>query len=201
MGTLVGVLLETTNATTTNNNAKDDTPTTIEDEDSYTKILVLDDGTGSHVHCLASDQMAQAVTLGMTLDCVLRNPIRRSSRQPHEHDADSNDSPLVLDMIIIRQEGTQALTLRSLEILHYRQGCPGQTWGLMAHNNNNKHHSESFTMQDINDIIQAEAEMGVSLQDLHEMFRVDKNELQEMIQELQMQGLIYQSKSGAYLPL
>ena len=78
--------------------------------------------------------------------------------------------------------------------MHQRQGFPGRTWGVTRH-------QAAFTMNDINDIIQAEVEMGVSLEDLHEMFGVEKNELQEMIQELQMQGLIYQSKSGAYLPL
>ena len=212
MGTLVRT--DTTNAVDNQllHDLKDDkdalsTPsmTTIlqVDEDSYTQILVLDDGTGSTVSCLASDQMAQAVQVGMTLDCVVRNARRRRrNTDPLEENHNDNGSsaladlvePLVMEMLIIVKDGAQALTLRSLEIMHQRQGFPGKTWGFT-------HHQAPFTMDDINDIIQAEAEMGVSLDDLYEMFDVDKSALQEMIQELQMQGLIYQSKSGAYMPL
>ena len=206
MGTLVGILAaprrDAANDGVSSSSSSIDHNDTIqqhepEDEDSYSQILALDDGTGSIVQCLASDQMVQTLILGMTLDCVIRNPRRKPSSRDSNDEAQGGNNqqqPLVIDMLIIMKEGAQALTLRSLEIMHQRQGFPGRTWGVTRH-------QAAFTMNDINDIIQAEVEMGVSLEDLHEMFGVEKNELQEMIQELQMQGLIYQSKSGAYLPL
>ena len=173
--------------TITNNNNQSNNPSnnhhisSTSTNHDYRHTLALDDGTGALAHVAASDQMVQAVQCGDTVDCVVVRPRR-------------NRNPWRIESLVIAADGAQALTLRNLEILHLRQGRPGQTWGMPTQ-------QAKLTGQDINHIIQAEPEVGVRLEDLHEMFVIDQTELQEIIQELQMQGLIYQSSNGAYLPL
>ena len=204
MGTVVGILSAPSSSSLSPNaatNAADD-----DGNKDYAKSLILDDGTGDNPQFLASNQMIQAVKIGMTVDCVVRIDKNRSTTTTMNHQ-NANDisqthamsaalHKLIIETLIIMPDNEEALSLRSCEILYQRQGCPGQTWGLPRANS-----AASLTSDDINDIIQAEADVGVRLEDFLEMFDVDKTELQEMIQELQMQGLVYQSKSGAYLPL
>lgn len=151
--------------------------------------FVLDDGSGTTAEIPAPGHMAQAVQVGQTLECVVavRPPVVAKNR------GDPLDNDVTVDTLLIHTH-PEALSLGSLEILHAQQGRPGQTWGLPEQQGR-------MTSEDLARLIQAEAEGGVRLEEVLEMFRVEKEEVQDMIQELQMQGQIYQSKEGAYLPL
>ena len=167
-----------------------------EEDGPYTYRLIFDDGTNQTAQFLASDHMAKAVQIGMTIDCVV-HVIHSKQQRDEQQQQQQEETPLLLiHTLIIMSDDGQALSLRSMEILHQRQGRT-TTWGAA----NPAAAQLLLTSNDINNIIQAEAELGITLEDLFEMFVVEKDDLQGMIQELQMQGLIYQSKNGAYLPL
>ena len=196
-----------------------------EDEDGpYTQRFILDDGTNDMAQFLASDHMTNAVQIGMTIDCVAHvlrkhnnnnknNNKQQQQQQQQQHDDDDQETVTytlpVIRTIIIMTDTEQALSLRSMEILHQRQ-CQGPSpFRISATRDGTdptisatkKSVPSSLTWHDINNIIQAEAEVGVKIEELQEMFVIEKDELEGMIQELQMQGLIYQSKNGAYMPL
>jgi hypothetical protein len=138
----------------------------------------------------APGHMIQAVQVGQTLECIVA--VRPPAVVAKNHgDLPGND--LTVDTLLIHTH-PEALSLGSLEILHSRQGRPGQTWGLPDQ-------QKPMTAEDLANLIQAEAEGGVRLEEVLEMFHVGKEQVEDMIQELQMQGQIYQSKEGAYLPL
>ena len=172
-----------------------------DDDGPYTQRFILDDGTNEVAQFLASDHMANAVQIGMTIDCVVHVLHKHNKQQRDEHET-TTSTLLVIHTLIIMPDGGQALSLRNMEILHQRQrrssGRATSMWDGTDHTTNT---APSMTWHEINNIIQAEAEIGVRLEDLQEMFVVEKDQLQEIIQELQMQGLVYQSKNGAYLPL
>jgi hypothetical protein len=166
--------------------------------EDYPHTIFLDDGTGTPPPMAASESMVTAVHVGQTVDCVVRCC----------PDINTNNNFLVIESLTIHNDDEQALALRSLEIVHARKGFPGRTWGLppTADVTTTTESTEASTVMptlttdDLHNLIVAEPEVGVHIEDLKEFFHVD-DQIHERIQELQMQGLIYQSQSGAYLPL
>eukprot|EP00977_Amphora_coffeiformis_P007955 scaffold1793_cov173-Amphora_coffeaeformis.AAC.10 len=166
-----------------------------QDEDGpYTQRFILDDGTNEMAQFLASDHMTKAVQIGMTIDCIVH--VLHTHNQQQQQNPDDQETAtstlLVIHTLIIMPDGGQALSLRNMEILYQRQGrSPGHT---IWNGTDATKSTPSLTWHDINNIIQAEAEIGVRLEDLQEMFVVEKDELQEIIQELQMQGCIEEAE-------
>lgn len=160
------------------------------DEDKHT--LVLDDGTGLASIDTTAAMIAQIhVQTGMTLDCIARVV----------DSCDKHTFSLVANQLVVVQDAN-AETLRWSELSYKssnKQAISSNTthWGFPC---------RQISSDDIYRIIVNEGQVdskftGLSTEDLAECLDLSPLHVEDMIQELQTAGLIYQNEQGLYLTL
>lgn len=139
--------------------------------------ITLDDGTALcaiHVPQYMIDRCKASphgTFMGKLLDCIVHN---------------NNNNMWTAEQISILEDDPHAELVRWFELsLHVssERGFP----------------MPQITPDDVLEIIQLESQ--VAMQDLALFFQLDQGTVQDLLEELQMAGQIYQNKQGYYLPL
>lgn len=156
--------------------------------------LLLDDGTGS-LPCIVSMAMAERVTikLGQTFECL---------GQVVQASADtcciSGGEFLVMKvdtLLEVIQDPWALEQLRWMEILYSQtnnSGTVDTTFGYPCH---------KISSQDIFDLIQSNQEEGVTVAEIALVLDMEEPQVLALVEELQMQGQVYQNERNCYVPL
>jgi hypothetical protein len=156
--------------------------------------VVLDDGTGlAAVVTPASMLEAIRCGVGASLDCLVRVERTYCSSKSDAFQLHAEA------LIVVPDAHTE--TLRWLELAYRKQ----QGTTVLA--SKTGYPCDRVQVDNVYQLIQTESkhqyrgQQGMSAQDLAVVLDIQADEAQEMIQDLQIQGLVYQNQAGAFLPL
>jgi hypothetical protein len=185
--------------------------------------ILLDDGTGlaSIVTPLA---MLEAIhcCIGSSLDCIARvdysyDSCDSNSNTNTDTNTDTNTNSnfrLHADSLIVVQDA-HAETLRWLELTylkknpHHQQRQSQSQPKTLYLQSRTGYPCGSVQPDDVYQLIQSDGnddcvyqgQKGVSAKDLALLLDISVEHVQDMIQELQIDGLVYQNQEGGYMPL
>ena len=190
-------------------------------------LLELDDGTGI-VSCLTPMAMMERITglrVGHTVDCIGEPRVMSDENQDNtllsSSQAPSSATVLLLmveTLLEVRQNPSSAERLRWMEIMT----LSSQATTAETHNNTrNNHHSiawcgypspamtpadllaviESTITTTTNSAKQPTDDRGVTVANLALVLDLDPTHLQALIEDLQLDGLIYENEKGSFVPL
>jgi hypothetical protein len=146
-------------------------------------LLILDDGTSSIDIWTPSSMIdSLSATAGQTVDCIAR--LRQNGTLKRWY-ADT----------LIRVIESDAECLRWMELSHPPGPNECRRFGFPRTKMNAE---EAYRLICVQSQIDGE---GVSLEDLALVMQEPKSKMEEMIQELQITGQVYQNKEGRYVPL
>lgn len=147
-------------------------------------FLILDDGTAL-VALLTQSHMLSSVscTVGSTVDCI----------------CDYQRDVWVIDTLMI-VEDPNACTLRWFEITYLQQQHEnGETSRAVL---SRGYPTKRLDSQTLYEFIETEAgKDGLSLEDLALLLDISQSRVQTMLQDLQLNGQVYQGTTGKFLPL
>jgi hypothetical protein len=153
-------------------------------------LLVLDDGTGI-LHCFSPMAMMERVSvlIGQTFDCI--GLVKTTF----------HDEPLLMvETLLEARDSSAAERLRWMEII---------TSNPNANNNKNKtriawcgYPCPQVNCEDILDLIHSgQDDGGVTVTELALVMDMEESHVLALVEELQIQGQIYQNERACYVPL
>jgi hypothetical protein len=164
-------------------------------------LLELDDGTGSIVCLTPMATMDRLATLkiGNLVDC---NGRLRSTPQQLETDANNitTSSSLVLEVDTL----LEVLGSSVAEWLRWMEICtpvPQQSQQLYSSRVSYGYPCPEVSSDDILQIIESNQPEGVELSDLALVLDLEWVKARTLVEDLQMQGLIYENEKGLFVPL
>jgi hypothetical protein len=167
-------------------------------------LLELDDGTGSIVCLTPMATMDRLVTLkiGNLVDCIGRLLMRTqqldSTDTSNANHTSSNNLVVQVDTLLEVLGSPVAEWLRWMEI------CTPVPEQSQQWNRNKLAHGypcPEVSSDDILQIIESDQREGVNLSDLACVLDLEQTQAKTLIEDLQMQGLIYENEKGLFVPL
>lgn len=157
------------------------------------RVIVLDDGTGVTAITTPGSMLdsARCCGVGVCLDVIVR--VERDS-YTLSTDQQQQQLKLKAETIIVVTDA-HAETLRWLELAYRKQE------GVSYLKSRTGYPCGTVGQDNVYELIESEAEQGVSVQDLAIVLDLPTEDVQDIIQEFQIQGLVYQNKDGCFLPL
>lgn len=159
-------------------------------------ILVLDDGTDMVRAACPCEMIAKlkfppnTSLLGKTLDCVGKVV-----------DTEQAEKFLMAETVVLVRD-VHAETLRWLEICLQAKNSQGTRGGDTRYFMAGGYQPPSACTEDVSRFVQLGASGGgVTMEDLALVCGVEQDAMRAMVQELQMNGEIYQTRQGTYMPL
>jgi hypothetical protein len=168
-------------------------------------LLELDDGTGSVV-CLTPmatiDRLA-TLKIGNLVDCIGR---LRSTPQQLDTDANNTNATTSSTCSLVIEVDTLLEVLGSsvAEWLRWMEICtplPQQSQQQYSTRLSHGYPCPEVSSDDILQIIESNQAEGVELSDLALVLDLEQAHAKTLIEDLQMQGLIYENEKGLFVPL